>query len=66
LTSGESTDHDKTSTETEEKTTRTEFTSEGDETRSDGTSSTLLLVDLGEKSISWLRDDGSGETGNET
>jgi hypothetical protein len=67
LTSGDTTNHDKTSGETSESTTEAELTSDLDETgNSSLTCGSLSLVDLGQHGVSRLGDDGSGETGKET
>lgn len=67
LTSGDSSNHDSTSTNTGERATDTELLTDLDET-GDGTLSweTLGLVDLAEHGVGWLGNNGSGNTSNET
>ena len=68
LTGGECTDHDTTGTEAG-KAEFLEALSLGnvDETRDGSTITTCsLLVDLGEESVGRVRDDGSGDTGDDT
>lgn len=69
LTSGEGTNHDATSAETvDAELLEASFTGEVDEAGESGASTTSVgaLVDEGEKSISRVRDDGSGNTSNNT
>lgn len=67
LTSGQSTNHEQTSTNTTVATTETEFLGDLDQSASGAlTGETLGLVDLGQHSIGGLRDNGGSETGNQT
>jgi hypothetical protein len=69
LTSGESTNHDATSTETvDAELLEASFTSEVDEAGHGGAGATSVgaLVDEGQEGISRVRDDGSGNTSNNT
>ena len=67
LTSSDTTDHEKTGTDTTEAATETELGADLDQT-GDGSLSgkTLGLVDLGKHGIGGLGDDGGGETSDET
>lgn len=67
LTGSKSTNHEETGAKTGVRTTDTELLGDLDETRGGTlTRSTLGLVDLGQHGISGLRDESSGETGNQT
>ncbi len=67
MTSGESTNHDQTSTHSSEETLGTKLTSHLDQATSDSLSrKSLGLVDLGKEGVGGLGDDGSSETSDET
>lgn len=68
LTSGEGTDHDATSSETlSAELEDTDLLGNVDEARNSGSITTsTLLVDLGQESIGGVRDDGGGNTSNNT
>lgn len=67
LESGEGSDHEETGTDTTVRATETELFSDLDKTAGGGLAgSTGGLVDFGQHGISGLRDDGGGETGDET
>jgi hypothetical protein len=67
LTGGEGTDHEETGTNTGVRTTETKLLTDLDETRDSAlTGETLGLVDLGKHGVGGLRNNGGGETGNQT
>lgn len=67
LTSGQSTNHEETSTNTSVRSSETKLFADLDETGSGSlTGGTLGLVDLGEHGVGGLRDKGGGETSDQT
>lgn len=63
----ESTDHEETGADTRVRSTDAELLTDLDETRDSSlTGKTLGLVDLGKHGVGGLRDESSGETGNQT
>ena len=67
LTVGQSTNHEKTSTNTAVRATETKLLGDLDETAGGALSwETLGLVDLGKHGVGGLRDERGRETGNET
>lgn len=67
MPSGESTNHEETSTETGKQTSGAELASHLDQSPTSGLPrKSLGLVDLGEEGVGGLGDDGGSETGDET
>lgn len=67
LASSQSSDHEETGAETAERSTETKLTANLEQTGEGAlTGLTLGLVDLGKHGVGGLRDDGGGETGDET
>lgn len=66
LEGGQSTNHEQTGVDTSVGATEAELLGDLDQTAGGAlTGGTLGLVDLGQHSVGGLRDDGSGETGNQ-
>lgn len=67
LSGSEGTNHEETSVETTEETANAEVLGDAHQSADGGLAwSALGLVDLGQESVGWLRDEGGGETGNDT